>query len=113
MDVKTYLPFVFLLYTFSCVCVCVCVCAQGVENVYTRHKPLINDTLEALIKRKLPESLYPFAGKKSYSDRPQDVIIFIVGGATYAEAMAVANINRSNQSVRIILGSNTIVNSQQ
>ena len=81
--------------------------------MYTRHKPLISDTLDALIRRKLPETLYPFAGEKSYSDRPQDVIIFMVGGTTYAEALAVANINRANQGVRIILGSNTIVNSQQ
>ena len=28
---------------------------QGVENVYTRHKPLLSDTLDTLVKGKLKE----------------------------------------------------------
>ncbi len=43
--------------------------------------------------------------------RPQDVIVFIVGGATYEEAFAVANINRTTQGVRVILGGTTVHNS--
>ncbi len=45
--------------------------------------------------------------------RPQDIIVFIVGGATYAEAMAVANLNKTTQGVRIILGGTTIHNSKR
>ena len=45
--------------------------------------------------------------------RPQDIIIFIVGGATYAEAEVVANINKSTQGVRIILGGTTIHSSRR
>ena len=45
--------------------------------------------------------------------RPQDIIVFIVGGATYAEAEVVANINRNTQGVRIILGGTTMHNSRR
>ena len=47
------------------------------------------------------------------SPRPQDIIIFYVGGATYAESLTVANANRSMQGVRIILGGTTIHNSKR
>ncbi|KOB77992.1 putative Vacuolar protein sorting-associated protein 45, partial [Operophtera brumata] len=63
---------------------------NGVENIYTQHTPLLKDTLEDLIKGKLRENLYPTLGGEelSYGRRPQDIIVFIVGGATYEEAMA-------------------------
>lgn len=90
----------------------ICRILQGVENVYTRHKPLLVDILDSLAKGKLRENLYPFSGE-STPDRPQDVIVFIVGGATFAEALAVAQANSTNQGMRIILGSNTIINSER
>lgn len=37
----------------------------------------------------------------------------MVGGATYAEALAVANANKSLQGVRIVLGGTTIHNSKR
>lgn len=33
---------------------------KGVENVFSRHTPLLKETLEDLIKGKLKESLYPY-----------------------------------------------------
>jgi vacuolar protein sorting-associated protein 45 len=83
---------------------------KDVENVYTRHKPLLSDILEQLAKDKLSETTYPYCGEFKLADKPQDVIVFIVGGATYAEALAVANANRSLHGVRIILGGTTIHN---
>ena len=56
--------------------------------------------------------MFPFIGE-STPDKPQDVIVFIVGGATYAEAFTVAQMNSSNQGMRIILGSNAIMNSER
>lgn len=84
---------------------------KGVENVYTRHKPLLCDTLDALIRGRLKENQFPYIGEQRL-DRPQDVIVFIVGGATYAEALAVAQLNRATQGVRIVLGGTNIHNSQ-
>lgn len=41
----------------------------------------------------------------------QDIIIFVIGGVTYEESMAIYNLNISNPHVRIILGGSTVHNS--
>ena len=43
--------------------------------------------------------------------RPQDIIVFIIGGATYEESLAVHQLNKNNFGVRIVLGGTTIHNS--
>lgn len=45
--------------------------------------------------------------------RPQDIIVFIIGGATYEEALSVYNLNRSMPGVRIVLGGTTIHNTKR
>ncbi|KAM3955765.1 vacuolar protein sorting 45 [Aphomia sociella] len=86
---------------------------NGVENIYTQHTPLLKDTLEDLIKGKLRENLYPTLGgdDSGYGRRPQDVIVFIVGGATYEEALCVHQINQAYPGVRVVLGGTTVHNS--
>ncbi|XP_073947976.1 vacuolar protein sorting 45 [Choristoneura fumiferana] len=86
---------------------------SGVENIYTQHTPLLKDTLEDLIKGKLRENLYPTLGGEeiSYGRRPQDIVVFIVGGATYEESLCVHQINQANPGVRVVLGGTTIHNS--
>jgi len=44
--------------------------------------------------------------------RPQDVIVFMIGGATYEEALSVYNINKSLPGVKVILGGTTIHNTK-
>lgn len=44
--------------------------------------------------------------------RPQDIIVFICGGATYEEARYIAQLNDSTPGVRIVLGGNYIHNSR-
>ncbi|KAM7080253.1 vacuolar protein sorting-associated protein 45 isoform X3 [Ciconia boyciana] len=85
---------------------------KGVENVYTQHQPLLQETLDQLIKGKLKDSQYPYLGPNTLRDRPQDIIVFIIGGATYEEALTVYNLNRTNPGVRIILGGTTIHNTK-
>ena len=41
----------------------------------------------------------------------QDLVIFIVGGATYEEARMIAQLNAANKSQRIILGGTIMLNS--
>ncbi|KAK3930692.1 Vacuolar protein sorting-associated protein 45 [Frankliniella fusca] len=87
---------------------------RGVENVYTQHKPLLVNTLEDLSKGRIKETLFPFLGNNSNAatKRPQDVIVFIIGGATYEEALSVHQINQtSSLGIRVILGGTTIHNS--
>ncbi|XP_070202635.1 vacuolar protein sorting-associated protein 45-like isoform X2 [Littorina saxatilis] len=85
---------------------------KGVENVYTQHKPLLITTLDQLIKGKLKEAAYPYLGTSQLKDRPQDVIVFMIGGCTYEEALAVHLLNRSTPGVRIVLGGTTVHNSK-
>ena len=43
--------------------------------------------------------------------RPQDVVVFVVGGVTYEEALAVHSLNRSTPgAVRIVLAGTTVHN---
>ena len=82
---------------------------KGVENVYTQHSPLLERTLQDLIKGKLREQQYPFV-EGSTRDKPQDIVVFMIGGATYEEAKMVASLNAASLGVRIILGGTTIHN---
>lgn len=122
---------------------------QGVENVYMQHTPQLSQTLENLFKARLREATYPFldgAGPNAglqrchsfqlfvdgmpsvltiSNDRPQDVIVFVVGGTTYEEARAVALLNREfatgsnpnapggsvNAGARVLLGGTCVHNS--
>lgn len=45
--------------------------------------------------------------------RPQDIIVFIIGGATYEEALTVYNLNRTTPGVRIVLGGTIIHNTKR
>ncbi|KAK3944717.1 vacuolar protein sorting-associated protein 45 [Diplogelasinospora grovesii] len=84
---------------------------KGVENVYTQHSPLLETTLQNLIKGKLRDQQYPFIeGGGTTRDKPQDIIIFMIGGTTYEEAKMVATINASAPGVRVVLGGTTVHN---
>ena len=84
---------------------------KGVENVYTQHTSLLESTLQNLIKGRLREQQYPFVeGAGATRDKPQDIIVFMVGGATYEEAKMIAGINASTPGVRVVLGGTSIHN---
>lgn len=88
---------------------------QGVQNVYTQHQPLLYSILNSIVNNKLKDSVYPplliGSGPVSTGSRPTDVIIFIVGGATYEEARTVAEFNAQNSGTRFFLGGSCIQNS--
>ncbi|XP_013378687.1 vacuolar protein sorting-associated protein 45 [Lingula anatina] len=83
---------------------------KGVENVYTQHNTLLQELLDQLIKGRLKEASYPYVGQAQLRDRPQDIIVFMIGGATYEEALAVHNMNKTIPGVRIVLGGTHIHN---
>ncbi|KAK4700286.1 vacuolar protein sorting-associated protein 45, partial [Phenoliferia sp. Uapishka_3] len=70
---------------------------KGVDNVYTQHTPHLAETIDLLLRGRLKETSYPFVEGQNASPtpvgRPQDIIIFIVGGTTYEEAKTVAALN--------------------
>lgn len=85
---------------------------KGVENVYTQHSPRLELTLQNLIKGRLRDQQYPFVeGGGTTKDKPQDIIIFMIGGATFEEAKMVAQVNASSPGIRVVLGGTSIHNS--
>ncbi|KAL9359064.1 hypothetical protein Peur_047187 [Populus x canadensis] len=86
---------------------------KGVENVYIQHQPLLFQTMESIIKGRLRDVDYPFVGNHFQQGRPQDVVIFIVGGTTYEESRSVALQNASISGIRFILGGSTVLNSKR
>eukprot|EP00762_Andalucia_godoyi_P002215 ANDGO_07494.mRNA.1 Vacuolar protein sorting-associated protein 45 len=86
---------------------------KGVENVYTQHEPLVVSVVEQAIKSKLKDTAFPYAvGHTLAKDKYSEIIVFIVGGATYEEAAALKRLESSNPGCSILLGGNTIHNSQ-
>ncbi|KAJ0755470.1 putative sec1-like protein [Helianthus annuus] len=86
---------------------------KGVENVYTQHQPLLFQTTESITKGRLRDLDYPFVGNHFQQGRPQEVVIFIVGGTTYEESRSVALQNTLNSGIRFILGGSTLLNSKR
>ncbi|PKI83236.1 vacuolar protein sorting-associated protein 45 [Malassezia vespertilionis] len=108
---------------------------KGVENVYTQHSPHILETVENLMRGRLRTSSYPFAATEPSGPdaampstlapngpltKPQDVILFIIGGTTYEEARAIALLNGAQPGApsqqpfpgtHFLLGGSTIHNS--
>ena len=83
---------------------------KGVENVYTQHSPRLENILQNLIKGRLKEIQYPFLEGHT-RDKPQDIVVFMIGGTTYEEAKMVAQVNVSIPGIRVVLGGTTVHNS--
>ncbi|PKU69796.1 vacuolar protein sorting-associated protein 45 homolog isoform X3 [Dendrobium catenatum] len=86
---------------------------KGVENVYTQHQPLLFQSMENITKGRLRDIDYPFIGNHFQQGRPQEVVVFVVGGTTYEEARTVALHNAANSGTRFILGGTVVLNSQR
>ncbi|XP_075648556.1 vacuolar protein sorting-associated protein 45 homolog isoform X1 [Castanea sativa] len=86
---------------------------KGVENVYTQHQPLLFQTMESISKGRLRDVDYPYVGNHFQQGRPQEVVIFIVGGTTYEESRSVALQNASNSGIRFMLGGSVVLNSKR
>ena len=82
---------------------------EGIQNMDCQHVPLLMNTIEAVVKGKLKESHYPAVGRL-LPGKQSEVIVFIVGGATYEEAQKVAELNAGNTGVNVILGGSFIHN---
>jgi len=83
----------------------------GVTNIYTQHKPLLYSILNDVIKGKLRENVYPFIHGAPILNRTVQIIVFMVGGITFEEALTVAEIS-AQQNVSIQLGGTTVHNTK-
>jgi|SRR5579859_6959725 len=48
---------------------------------------------------------------QALKEKPQDVVVFMVGGVTYEESKLVAGVNETIPGVRIVLGGTSVINS--
>lgn len=84
---------------------------KGVENVYTQHVCAVKEILEEIFKGRTIDQHYPFINDvPNYRRPPKEIVAFIIGGATYEEALAVHQLNQIGY--RVILGGTTIHNSE-
>jgi len=84
---------------------------KGVDNIYTQHKPALHGILEAVIKRNLKTQAYPYVENSQEGKMHDDVFVYIIGGVTFEEELAVHSFNQSGEA-RIILGGSCIHNSK-
>ncbi|KAG4304060.1 hypothetical protein PORY_002583 [Pneumocystis oryctolagi] len=85
---------------------------NGVENVYTQHKPRLQHILMSLIKGRLREQTHPYIEEAIVlKEKPQDIIVYMIGGTTYTEAKVIHEINLYATGVRIVLAGDQIHNS--
>lgn len=86
---------------------------RGAENVYTQHQPLLTGILDTIAKGKVKDAAFPplTTNAGAVGARPSEVLVFIVGGATFEEATKVAEFNAANPSMRVILGGSCVHNS--
>eukprot|EP00808_Paulinella_micropora_P011765 g60228.t1 len=88
---------------------------KGVENIYTQHKPVLNQTLTSLLVGKLPTKEFPFAESTSNNTPkpPKVVVVYIMGGITYEEAYLVHTLNAAaTDGTQIMLGGSFVHNSR-
>uniref|UniRef100_A0A5K3EV04 Vacuolar protein sorting-associated protein 45 n=1 Tax=Mesocestoides corti TaxID=53468 RepID=A0A5K3EV04_MESCO len=86
-----------------------------VENVYTQHEPLLVDVIRGLAHGQLQESSFPTldCGLGSPTSSPaKKIIVFILGGTTYEESLAVHKLMSTMPDLTILLGGSTVHNSK-
>jgi len=82
---------------------------KGVENIYTQHTPYLDKILGNALANSLSQANYPFVDR-GRGGVPTNILVFIVGGATYEEAMLVRS--KSKGRTNILLGGSCIHNSR-
>lgn len=89
---------------------------KGIDNIYTQHKPALQETLDALKIAKLKPTSYPFLDAHTVQNKNQKyklIYLFIIGGVTYEEYDIVEKFNREMNGIRVVLGGSSIHNSKR
>eukprot|EP00759_Apiculatamorpha_spiralis_P002156 PhF_6_TR10803/c0_g1_i1/m.17391/K12479/VPS45; vacuolar protein sorting-associated protein 45 len=93
------------------------------KSVYTQHEPMLKRLSQHCAKGTLPADLYPVVAGNA-TEKCKEVIVFIVGGATYTEAAYVNLMNAQADAiaggqkpktvgdveVRVVLGTTEMIN---
>ena len=85
-----------------------------IQNVYMQHKPYVSGIVESVFKGKLSSVDFPstIKGQDSLSStKPVNVIVFIIGGATFEEATDLSTSYNGERDC-VILGGTSVQNSK-
>lgn len=99
---------------------------RGTNNVFMQYIPKLNNLLEKIINKSSTNNndgeetklttLTPDAITNQYghdSEQVQDIIIYIKGGVSYEEARLIHDLAITNPKVNLLIGGDTILNSEQ
>ena len=82
-----------------------------VENLLLAHKPVLCNTVNLAMTGKLPTQKFPATQAFNFQDRPENLIIFIVGGATFQEAKEMST-TYNTEADKVIVGGTYMHNSR-
>jgi len=83
---------------------------KEIPNVFTQHKSLMYNILDSAAKGKLKDLDFPSTNADIANEGIEDIIVFIVGGATYQEAKEVHEFKKEHPNV--LLGGTSMMNSK-
>lgn len=84
---------------------------KDVPNIFTQHKPYLVNIINSIQEGTLKDSEFVTSDLHFFKEKPNEIIIFIVGGATYEEAREIGILNRE-KNTNILLGGTFIHNSK-
>ena len=87
---------------------------SGIDNIYTQHKPLLHTILNELCSGDLKTTTHQYidsTGQLSSRTKYRHIIVYIMGGVTYAESQVCDQIMK-DYNVKVVLGGTYIHRSQ-
>ena len=82
-----------------------------VENLLLAHKPALLNTISLAMQGKLTTQKFSTLQPFNYNERPENLIVFMVGGATFQEARELST-TYNTESDRVIMGGTYMHNSR-
>ena len=86
---------------------------NNIPNVYEQHVPLVVKLVEEALKNKLNDMEFPFVDSAPLRQAPTNVVVFIVGGVSPAEAKHFRALNEKYEDSFFLLGGSSLVNSRK
>lgn len=83
-----------------------------IQNVYMQHKPYVSRIVDSALKGRISGVDFPSTSRDaSTAFKPSNVIVFIIGGATFEEAADLSTAHNQEKDC-VILGGTTVQNSK-
>ncbi|EGR30199.1 vacuolar sorting protein, putative [Ichthyophthirius multifiliis] len=83
---------------------------KDVPNVFTQHKPYIINIINQILENQMKENEFATTDLNFFREQPKEIIVFILGGATYEEAREIAMLHKE-KSINALIGGTFVHNS--